>query len=131
MLLIECLCAQVMAAPIILYVFSQASLVALPSNALIVPLVPLGMLLTFIAGLVGMVASSVAGWLAWPGRILLTYMLDAISLLARIPHAAVSRSMPLYYMVTLYALMVVLCIILWHKTRQKDGTITGIELETE
>ena len=92
LLLVECFCAQIVTAPIILFVFQQASLVALPANALVVPLIPLAMLLTFVAGLGGMLAVSVSGWFAWPARILLTAQLDAVGLFARIPHAQVSRS---------------------------------------
>jgi competence protein ComEC len=127
--LLESLCAQVMTIPVVLYVFNQMSLVALPSNALIVPLVPLGMLLTFVAGMIGMVASPMAGWLAWPARILLTYMLDAINLFARIPHASIKRSVSVVCMLYGYIIIVVVCGIMWHKNRQKYAIVTEIETE--
>jgi len=107
-----------------LYIFGQVSLVALSANALVVALVPLGMLLTLIAGLGGMLASKVAGWFAWPARLLLTYMLDVVSLLSRVPHAFVQQlSLPITQMLIMYATVVALCVLLWLKTR-KSAKIT-------
>lgn len=83
---VESLCAELMTVPIVLYIFGQFSLVSLLANMLVVALIPLAMLLSFIAGLAGMLVSSVAGWFAWPATVLLTYMLDIVNLLSRIPH---------------------------------------------
>jgi len=85
-IVIESLCAEVMTLPIILYIFGQMSLVSLLANMLVVALIPLGMLLSLIAGLAGMLCGAVAGWFAWPARLLLTYMLDIVHLLSKIPH---------------------------------------------
>lgn len=83
---IESLCAEVMTLPLILYIFGQMSMVSLLSNMLVVALIPLAMLLSFIAGLAGMLVGGIAGWFAWPAQLLLTYMLDIVTLLSRIPH---------------------------------------------
>jgi competence protein ComEC len=85
-IVLESVCAEVMTLPIILYTFGQMSLVSLLANMLVVALIPLGMLLSLIAGLAGMLIGNVAGWFAWPARLLLTYMLDIVHLLSRIPH---------------------------------------------
>lgn len=85
-IVIESLCAEVMTLPVILYIFGQMSLVSLLANMLVVALIPLAMLLSLIAGLAGMLIGSIAGWFAWPARWLLTYMLDVVNLLARVPH---------------------------------------------
>ncbi|MEJ0072537.1 MAG: ComEC/Rec2 family competence protein [Candidatus Saccharibacteria bacterium] len=85
-IMIESLCAELMTLPFILYIFGQLSLVSLLSNMLVVALIPLAMLLSLIAGLAGMLAGNIAGWFAWPARVLLTYMLDVVNLLSRIPH---------------------------------------------
>jgi competence protein ComEC len=125
--IIETLCAQVMTLPLIMYIFGNVSLISLPANVLIVPLVPLGMAVTFLAGLGGMLAPLVSGWLAWPARVLLTYMLDVISLLARVPHALSHRSLSVTYMIVLYAILLLICLMLWLKTKTKSGIITDIE----
>jgi len=83
---LESLCAEVMTLPIILYIFGQMSLVSLLANMLVAALIPLAMLLSLIAGLAGMLAGGIAGWFAWPAQLLLTYMLDVVHLLSRIPH---------------------------------------------
>ncbi len=85
--LIESICAEIMTLPYILYIFGQMSTVSLLANVLVVALVPLAMLLCVTAGLAGMALPMVAGWLAWPARLVLTYMLDTARLLSRIPHA--------------------------------------------
>jgi competence protein ComEC len=88
---LESICAEAMTLPYILHTFGQMSFVGLIANVLVVALVPLAMLLTLIAGLAGMLLAPIMGWLAWPARILLTYMLDVASLLSHIPHVFVQN----------------------------------------
>jgi len=85
--LIESFCAEVMTIPLVLYIFGQMSLVSLLANMLVVALIPIAMLLSLVAGLAGMLIGNVSGWFAWPAQVLLTYMLDIVNLLSRIPHA--------------------------------------------
>src|SRR3989344_189535 len=127
--LIETASAQLMAFPLIMYIFGQVSIVALLANILIVPLVPIAMLLVFVAALAGMFMPIVAGWLAWPARILLTYMLDIISLLSRVPHALAQQGLPLPKMLGVYAIILGIVFILWSKTKGKNDMIE--ELETD
>lgn len=83
---IESLCAELMTIPLVLYIFGQMSLVSLLANMLVCALIPIAMLLSLIAGLAGMLIGNIAGWFAWPARIVLTYMLDIVNMLSRIPH---------------------------------------------
>lgn len=83
---LESFCAELMTAPYILYVFGQVSFIGLLANVLVVALVPLAMLLCLVAGLSGMLVPAIAGWFAWPAKLLLTYMLDVANLLSHIPH---------------------------------------------
>jgi competence protein ComEC len=85
-IVIESLCAEIMTLPLVLYIFGQMSLVSLLANMLVVALIPLAMLLSLIAGLAGMLVGAIAGWFAWPAQLLLTYMLDVVTMLSRIPH---------------------------------------------
>jgi competence protein ComEC len=125
--IIETLCAQIMTLPLIMYIFGNISLISLPANVLIVPLVPLGMAVAFAAGLGGMLTPFISGWIAWPARVLLTYMLDVIGLLAQVPHALSHRTLSAAYMLVLYAVVSFICLLLWMKTRTKSGIITDIE----
>ena len=59
-----------------------------------------------------------AGWLAWPARLLLTYMLDVAHVLARIPHVFVQHlGLSLAQMLGLYVLPAGLATLLRGKTR--------------
>jgi competence protein ComEC len=123
-ILIESACASVLVLPYILYIFGEMSLVSLPANLLVIPFIPFAMLLGLIAGLGGMFIPALAGWLAWPAKYLLTYMLDIANLLSRIPHAFVQNvGFSLTYMIISYGAIAFVCFTLWHKTRQ-NGTIT-------
>ena len=124
----ESLCAQAMTAPLILFIFNQVSSIGLLSNLLIVPLVPLGMLLALYAGLGGMLWPILAGWIAWPARLLLTYMLDLVHIMAGWPHVLMERSLSLVSMLILYACLLVITLVLWRKTL-KTVKVTEIEIE--
>ena len=123
-IIVESACASIMVLPYILFIFGEMSLVSLPANLLVIPLIPLAMLLALFAGLSGMLIPALAGWLAWPAKSLMTYMLDISNLLSRIPHAFMQNiGFPLLYMITSYAAIGFVCFVLWHKTRQ-NATIT-------
>lgn len=123
---IETLCAQLMTLPLIMYIFGQISIVSLPANLLVVPLVPLAMATSFAAALGGMIAPFVAGWFAWPAKILMTYMLDVVSLLARVPHALAQRTINVQQILMIYSLILVMALVLWRKTISKNGIVTGV-----
>jgi competence protein ComEC len=120
---LESASAIIMTAPLIMYIFEQTSVIALPSNMLIVPLVPLAMLLVLIAGIGGMMATNIAGWLAWPAQIILSYVLELVKLLSRIPHALVPVSISLPIMVALYVCICCICGLIWMKVKPKYGTL--------
>lgn len=118
-LMTESLCALLMTIPFVLYIFSQVSLVALLANLLVVPLVPIAMLLALVAGLAGMLVPVVSGIVALPARILLTYILDLVELMSRIPHALVQRQLPLWAMLFLYGCVSLFVLVLWRTTEKK------------
>lgn len=129
---LESVCAEIMSVPFILYIFGQMSFVGLPANVMVTALVPLAMLLSTIAGLAGMLAGAVAGWLAWPAAGLLNYMLDTAHLMAHIPHIFVQhRSLPLAAMLGLYLLIIFITVVLWSKTRQPKSDIVTDMNEAE
>ena len=108
---IESLCAEAVTLPYVLFIFGQMSTVGIVANVLIVALTPLAMLLTLTAGLAGMIVPAVAGWLAWPATLVLTYMLDIAALLSRVPHAYLEHigfSLGLFVMSYLIVLFVMI-----------------------
>jgi competence protein ComEC len=125
MLLLETLSAQVMTMPYILYLFHQVAIFAVPANLAVVPLVPVAMVLTLLAGLAGMFFATLVGWFAWPAKILLTYMLDMATVFARIPHASISRTMSLFVLLSFYACLLLVSLAL--SRQHPRDTITDIK----
>ena len=131
MVAVESLCAEIMTLPFVLHTFGQMSFIGLAANVLVVALVPLAMLVTLIAGLAGMLLPALAGWLAWPARIILTYMLDIATMLSRIPHVFVQNiSFSWQQMVFCYASLAFVTTSLHFKAKTKNGKITGTNKES-
>lgn len=119
-IILESTAAQLMTLPLIMFIFGRVSLVALAANVLIVPLVPFAMFTALLAGLAGMFTASLAGWFAWPARLLLGYMADVVQVLAGVPNAQIFRSLHLGQMLFVYGLIGVLVLAWW----TKSGKIT-------
>lgn len=118
--LLETSAAQLMTLPLIMFIFGKLSIIGLLANLAVVPLVPLAMLFALVAGLGGILMPQLAGWVAWPARLILEYIVSVVQTLASLPYAAVQRSLSLRQMIFLYALIGVLMFILW----LKNGKIT-------
>lgn len=101
----ESFAAQIMTVPIILLIFGRLSVVGLLANIVIVPMVPLAMLLSFLAGLTGMLAPVISGWMALPARYLLNFMLWLADIFANFPHANVLVKVSAGGLVLLYAII--------------------------
>ncbi|MCA9330932.1 ComEC/Rec2 family competence protein [Candidatus Saccharibacteria bacterium] len=114
----ESLAAQLMTMPIIMYIFGRVSFVGLIANLVVVPLVPLAMLLTFVAGVVGMFVSQIGGWMGLPATVLLNYMLDITHLLASVAHASIDYRLSLSDMLLLYGCVLVYVSLLWRKVHR-------------
>jgi hypothetical protein len=122
---LESVCAETMSLPIIVHTFGQMSFVGLVANVLVVAFIPLAMLLSTGAGLAGMWAGGIAGWVSWPARIMLTYILDVSHLLARIPHIFVEHVvLSLSQMLLAYVAVTAFIAGLWFKNRSKSDMIT-------
>lgn len=120
-LVVESACASIAVLPYVLYIFGETSAVSLLANMLVVPGIPLAMLLGLVGGLAGTLLPELAGWFAWPARWLLTYMLDIAQLLSRVPYAFIERiGFSLTAMLGTYAVLLLLTVMLWHKTRHID-----------
>jgi competence protein ComEC len=88
-ILLETLSAQLLAAPIIALFLGQFSPYGLIANLLVLPIVPLTMLLTFVAGIGGWLLPHL-GWIAAPARWLLHYIIWISQKVAALPGAAQS-----------------------------------------
>lgn len=116
-LLSDTLSAQILTAPIIMFIFGKISIVGFVANLIVVPLVPFAMLFSFIAGLAGMIVPAFSGIFALPAKILLTAILDIANLFANIPHALTVLKINAVEMGIAYAIIVLVCVILYQKTK--------------
>ncbi|HSX02065.1 MAG TPA: ComEC/Rec2 family competence protein [Candidatus Saccharimonadia bacterium] len=121
-LFIESTAAQVMTIPIILFAFGQLSIVAPLTNLIVLPMVPLAMLLSFAAGLAGLLLPAFAGWLAWPAGLLLHFMLKLIGGFAGLPWAGTTFRIDLVTMLAMYASLLVAVLLLQCTNRRTGAT---------
>lgn len=122
-LMIESFSAQIMTLPLILFIFGESSYMVLLANMLVVPLIPFAMMAAFVAGLAGAIIPAIAGWFAWPAKLLLTYLLDMATLVARIPNMQFETTIGAGVMVGLYGIILATTLIWWHKL-PKSAKIT-------
>lgn len=77
--------AQVCVLPLLLYETGNLSLVAIPANLLVLPVIPLAMLLSFVAGIVGLVVPPLAPLVGVPAYAVLWYVIEAARVTASLP----------------------------------------------
>lgn len=113
--------AQIFVLPMILYYFKNLSLVSIPANILILPLIPATMLLGFVTGLAGMIfgpLGQIAGYFTW---LLSSLELAVIKILGRPVFAAVTVKFPWYLVALAYGIILS---VLWR------GPASGHKTET-
>jgi competence protein ComEC len=124
------LAAQLTTLPVVLVNFERVSLVAPLANVLVVPIVPLVMLFTAIASVLGIVAEAlggaaigdVVGWIAGgPPWLLLRMMIGVGIVAASLPGAAWEASLPMPFAI---AWLPLLGLAAW-ALRDTDGTADG------
>lgn len=125
---VETMCAQIMTAPLIMYIFGEFSTISLISNLLVVSLIPLAMLFTLVAGIAGMISPESLYILALPAKLLLSYILYVGYSLSKVPNALIEVGIPLGYMLFVYILIICFAIIIWSKTKSQRGIITDEKL---
>jgi competence protein ComEC len=116
-IILETISAQLLTLPLLLFVFGSLSVIALPANVIVVPLIPLAMLFTFVAGASGLLLPWVAPLLAIPATVLLSYVTDLVSLMSQVSWASVPFSIGISAMVSCYAVIIVVGLILWRRTK--------------
>jgi hypothetical protein len=84
------------------------------------------MLWATVAGLSSLAVPSLAGWVAWPARLTLDYIVGTIQSLAAVPDAAVNQPITWWQMAGFYGLLTTIMFILW----RKNGKITEMKVES-
>lgn len=81
--ILETISAQVMTLPLILMIFGSLPVLALLSNALVAEVIPLAMLLTFTAGMVGFIWIPIATVVGVMASIIIDYVLAIVTVLSK------------------------------------------------
>lgn len=112
----ETLSAQIATLPILTVVFGQFSNIALVANALILPFVPLAMLLTFVAGVSGVLLPFAATVIALPATWILDAMISVATWLSSVSWAMTEVNLTVWFAVGFYIALIVACIYLRRAT---------------
>jgi competence protein ComEC len=112
----ETITAQIATLPILVAAFGQFSNVAVIANLLILPLVPLAMLLTFIAGIGALVVPTLATFIGLPATWLLHYMTATAQYLAHLPWAQSALVINGWAVAAYYIVLLGACVYVWKVT---------------
>jgi competence protein ComEC len=113
----ETVSAQIATAPIIIASFGQLSNIAVVSNLMVLPLVPLAMLLTFIAGLGSLIVPTFAAFIALPATWVLGYSIGVVDYLANLPWVTSILNLAWWGVGLCYLMIVSICIYMWRVTK--------------
>ena len=113
----ETISASILTLPILVLAFGQFSNVALMTNLLVLPLVPLAMLLTFIGGIGAVVSPGLASIVGLPAQWLLTYMTTVVQYFAGLSWAQTILTIQPWMVWLCYVVIVLVCIYLWRATK--------------
>lgn len=104
--LVATIAAQVAVLPLLLYHMGEVSLVAVATNVLVLPVVPLAMLLSFLTGLAALVVPSVAALFSYPTTAVLWYIIEQARFWAGLPYATLPIPVfSFWYVVLAYVLL--------------------------
>jgi competence protein ComEC len=124
---IETTSAQLLTLPLIAYVFGQYSPLALLANVLILPLIPLAMGLTFVAGVGGLLTRVFAPAIGWPAESLMRYMTTVVDKLAQQPLASTEIKFTITTAIVSYIGIFIATVYLWRRTGHKFRDYNVIE----
>ena len=112
----ETVSAQIATLPILVVAFGQLSNVAIIANLLVLPLVPLAMLLTFIAGVCSLMMPVIANLMSIPATWLLHYMTSVAEYFAKLPWAQAEVHLAGWQAGGVYIMLIAVCVYLWRAT---------------
>lgn len=121
----ETISAQIATAPLLLYSFGAISNVAVIANALVLPLVPLAMILTFVTGLAGYALPLLVGLVGLPAQWLLNYMVGVATTTAGLSWAQTEYQLSLAGLLVCFVGLVAVCLYMKQATgyRLRDSNL--------
>jgi competence protein ComEC len=103
--------AQLAVLPWLFYTIGEVSLVALPANLMVIPLIPLTMFLGFGVGLIGFVSYFGSHLISIFVYFLLSFELSVVNFFADLPGAVLAvPTIPLIIILIIYAIMIIFAI---------------------
>ncbi len=98
--------AQLFVLPLLLFETGNLSFIAVPANILVLPVVPFAMLLSFVAGVVGLLVPFAAPIVGLPAYALLHYIVSVARVAAELPLAhTIIPAFPFVVVLLLYGLL--------------------------
>ena len=111
--------------PLLAYMIGDVSVVSLPMNLLVLPVVPLAMLFVFITGVVGALSTIAAAPFAFVAHILLSYIVSLVEIVGGIPQASVAvPQFSFLFVVAAYAAL----LLLFFVAKRRYGVALGAPL---
>jgi competence protein ComEC len=115
--LVATIVTQIAVLPLILYHIGEWSLVAVPVNLMVLPMVPVAMLATFLTGLVALVSPLLAQPLALMAELSLAYIITSASFAASLSLSTISvPAFSGYWLPVAYGVLA----LLWYWWRQRQ-----------
>jgi len=111
--------AQLFVLPILLFGFKQLSLIALLTNALVLPIVPLTMLFVFLTACLAFLSSSFASLFSFFAFILLKYIILVSLHLSKLPFAVVKVTPTTFWWTFPYWLAIYLLVRYFHSLKDR------------
>lgn len=113
----ETVSATIMTLPLLMLYFGQFSTVALFANMLVLPLLPLAMLTTFLAGLGSLILPVSAEVIGWPAELILGYMLKVTEFFASLPWAMMEVKITAWQTGLMYLALIGFSLHMWRVTK--------------
>jgi competence protein ComEC len=105
------LATQILVSPYILYMMGSLSIIGMVVNILVLPVIPLTMLMVFLAGATGFILPALSMVFGWASNILLSYELFIVNAFSRFPLASVELPPFSGWFVAAFYTAVFLCMI--------------------
>jgi len=125
--LVETASAQILTMPIIAFAFGHYAPLALLSNLMVLPLIPIAMLMTFVSGVASILSGTIGGVIAFPAQLVLNYMTFITQKLADLPISQGIISFSFSYLIVAYLAIFILAIWLWRRTKHDFSEDSIIE----
>jgi competence protein ComEC len=118
-ILCDTLSATVMTLPIIALFMGTVAPFGLVANLLVLPIVPLAMLVTFLAGMAAILIPPLAAVVAPIASAILNYMIRVAQWVAGFPYSVITISVSPWLVAAIYAVIFAAVVFLWRKTHYR------------